>query len=105
MLLYHLNLKRFLELRTVNIVFMLHYQATMLILVIFGVLVTSDSYIEDTIDCFPTVDEVPSKLSTIVDSYCYVHFSSQTLWLHNFTHYLLTITTRCDGGFSFVFSE
>lgn len=51
-----------------NSVFRLHYKATVIILVVASLLVTSSQYIGDPIDCM--VDGVPQKL---MDTYCWIH--------------------------------
>jgi len=60
-----------------NNVFRLHYKATVMILVICSLLVTSRQYIGDPIDCL--VEGVPGG---IMDTYCWIHgtFSITDMW-------------------------
>ena len=51
-----------------NSLFRLHYKVTGVILVVFGILVTSRQYIGDPIDCI--TDE---KAKPFIDQYCWVH--------------------------------
>lgn len=51
-----------------NNVFRLHYKATMIILIVFSLLVTSRQYIGDPIDCI--VDEIPLN---VMDTYCWIY--------------------------------
>jgi len=61
-----------------NNVFRLHYKATVVILAICSVLVMSNQFIGDPIDCL--VEGVPSGL---MDSYCWIHatFSIPSRWV------------------------
>jgi len=61
-----------------NNVFRLHYKATVMVLVMASVLVTSRQYIGDPIDCL--VDGVPGG---IMDTYCWIHgtFSIPSRWV------------------------
>jgi len=60
-----------------NNVFRLHYKATVMILLIGSILVTSKQYIGDPIDCM--VEKVPGG---IMDTYCWIHgtFSIPSKW-------------------------
>ena len=60
-----------------NNVFRLHYKATLMILLIASVLVTSRQYIGDPIDCMTNV--IPGG---IMDTYCWIHgtFSVPARW-------------------------
>lgn len=51
-----------------NNVFRLHYKATVIILVMFSLLVTSRQYIGDPIDCI--VDDIPLH---VMDTYCWIY--------------------------------
>ena len=51
-----------------NNIFRLHYKATETILIVFSLLVTSQQYIGDPIDCI--VDEIPLN---VMDTYCWIH--------------------------------
>lgn len=51
-----------------NIVFSLHYEVTVIILVAFALLVTTNQYIGDPIDCM--IDEIPRS---IIDTYCWIY--------------------------------
>jgi len=61
-----------------NNVFRLHYKATVMILIVASVLVTSRQYIGDPIDCM--VDGVPGG---VMDTYCWIHgtFSIPERWI------------------------
>lgn len=61
-----------------NNVFRLHYKASVMVLVMASVLVTSRQYIGDPIDCL--VDGVPGG---IMDTYCWIHgtFSIPSRWV------------------------
>ena len=65
-------LKKLLKLDEVcidNVVFRLHYKATVIVLVAFSLLVTSKTYIGDPIDCI--VDgSIPAS---VMDTYCWIH--------------------------------
>lgn len=54
--------------RTDNNVFRLHYKATVIVLVVFSLVVTSRQYIGDPIDC--VVTDVPAN---VMDTYCWIH--------------------------------
>ncbi|CAD7087336.1 unnamed protein product [Hermetia illucens] len=51
-----------------NNIFRMHYKATVIILVVFSLLVTSRQYIGDPIDCI--VDEIPLG---VMDTYCWIY--------------------------------
>lgn len=51
-----------------NIVFSLHYEVTVIILVSFSLFVTTNQYIGDPIDCM--IDNIPKKF---IDSYCWIY--------------------------------
>jgi hypothetical protein len=51
-----------------NNLFRLHYKVTAVLLVVFGILVTSRQYIGDPIDCI--TDE---KAKPLIDQFCWVH--------------------------------
>ena len=48
---------------TDNVVFRLHYKATLIILIVCSILVTSKTYIGDPIDCI--VEEIPPEVSVL----------------------------------------
>lgn len=52
-----------------NNVFRLHYKATVIFLVAFSLLVTSNQYFGDPIDCIQR-DDIPTNL---LDTYCWIH--------------------------------
>ena len=52
-----------------NSIFRLHYKATVIILVVFSVIVTSRQYIGDPIDCLVS----DADLGKIMDTYCWIH--------------------------------
>ena len=71
MLKFFVELKRFFKFDAVwidNVIFRLHYKATVILLVTASLLVTSKQYFGDPIDCL--VDGVPAK---IMDTYCWIH--------------------------------
>jgi len=51
-----------------NNVFRLHYKASVIVLLVASLLVTSRQYIGDPIDCI--VDEIPNS---VMDTYCWIH--------------------------------
>lgn len=51
-----------------NIVFSLHYEATVIILVAFALFVTTNQYIGDPIECL--IDEIPKNF---IDTYCWMY--------------------------------
>ncbi|XP_068084338.1 innexin inx2 [Anabrus simplex] len=55
---------------TDNNVFRLHYKATVIMLVVSSLLVTSKQYFGDPIDCIVKKDSIPSRA---IDTYCWVH--------------------------------
>ena len=63
-----------------NNVFRLHYKATLMILLIASVLVTSRQYIGDPIDCM--TDTIPGG---VMDTYCWIQgtFSVPAKWFEN----------------------
>jgi hypothetical protein len=66
------SVRRLVKLDAVSIdnnVFRLHYKATVIILVIFSLLVTSSQYFGDPIDCIQR-DDIPTNL---LDTYCWIH--------------------------------
>lgn len=65
------SIKSFLKFEKVkidNIVFSLHYQLTVIILIAFSLFVTTNQYIGDPIDCM--IDEIPRS---IIDTYCWIY--------------------------------
>lgn len=57
---------------TDNAVFKLHYQLTCLILIVFSVIVSTNQFFGDPIDCFTSMaDEVPGD--NVLDNYCWIH--------------------------------
>ena len=65
------SLKGLLKLDKVDIdntIFLLHYKATVIILIVFSLIVTSHQYIGDPIDCI--AKEIPAK---VMDTYCWIH--------------------------------
>ena len=76
------SLKGFLKLDTIwidNLVFRLHYKATIMVFVTASLMVTSKQYFGDPIDCM--VEGVPGK---IMDTYCWIHstYSIPTRYAH-----------------------
>lgn len=66
------SVKRLTKLDSVcidNNVFRLHYKATVIFLVAFSLLVTSNQYFGDPIDCIQK-DDIPTNL---LDTYCWIH--------------------------------
>ncbi|MPC85898.1 Innexin inx2 [Portunus trituberculatus] len=64
------NVRRLLNINTIkidNIFFFFHYKITMVLLVVFGLLVTKKQYFGDPIDCI--VDAVDSDT---IDMYCWI---------------------------------
>ena len=65
------DLKGFLKLDGVwidNVVFRLHYKATVIVFVAASLMITAKQYFGDPIDCM--VDGVPGG---IMDTYCWIH--------------------------------
>lgn len=60
---------RFEDVATDNYVFRLHYKATVILLVAFSLLLGSNQYFGDPIDC---VDESSSALTKIINTYCWI---------------------------------
>ena len=80
MLKFFIELKRFFHIDDIwidNVVFRLHYKATVIMFLTASLLVTSRQYFGDPIDC--VVSGVPPK---IMDTYCWIHstFSIPTRW-------------------------
>jgi len=66
------SVRRLVKLDSVSIdnnVFRLHYKATVIFLVAFSLLVTSNQYFGDPIDCIQR-DDIPTNL---LDTYCWIH--------------------------------
>lgn len=62
------SLLKFEKVHIDNIVFSLHYEATVIILVAFALFVTTNQYIGDPIDCM--IEEIPRS---VIDTYCWIH--------------------------------
>lgn len=54
---------------TDNVIFQLHYRLTCLILIIFSIIVTTGQFYGDPIDCFTSMNEIPSK---VLDDFCWI---------------------------------
>lgn len=61
-----------------NNVFRLHYKATVILLIVFSILVTSKQYIGDPIDCISTAGIKRETFNT----FCWI-FSTYTITDHN----------------------
>lgn len=62
------SLLKFEKSKIDNIVFSLHYEASVIILVAFALFVTTNQYIGNPIDCM--IDEIPRS---IIDTYCWIY--------------------------------
>lgn len=62
------SLLKFEKSKIDNIVFSLHYEASVIILVAFALFVTRNQYIGNPIDCM--IDEIPRS---IIDTYCWIY--------------------------------